>query len=282
MKKNKFVSGLSARLALAVVALTTMFASCSNEDIEIDVKPINAKAQILPVVIANGVDVTTQATITYSEGNGTYEAANIPAKAITVTASFNGLSDSKVINIPALSAGQTWSQTVVITLAFGEGDFETQVVASSVKEVITATTEAKTYDNPSDYWYNVPITYNQTVGAKVVSYEINDNNQALKDFINAKNIETTTTKVTKDFPVYAHSRLTAKINTIVKTATYNVVLKTRAGETVLATYTLEETNTSVDADSNGQIPGHGHAPAGHGHGHGHGSGNAGGGIIFAD
>ena len=52
MKKNKFLSGLSAKLALAIVALTTtMFTSCEKENIGIEVTPVNAKFIITPVVI---------------------------------------------------------------------------------------------------------------------------------------------------------------------------------------------------------------------------------------
>ncbi len=296
MKKNKFVSGLSARLALAVVALTAMFASCSNENIEIEVKPVPAKAVIYPVVIVDGADVTTQATITYSEGNGTYEAASIPAKAITVTASFDGLSDSKVVNIPALKAGQAWSQTVVFTMNHPVApdvpeDYEVVVVTVSEPE-ITGTTDTKVYDNPSDYWFYVPVKYNQVTGIKVISSEVNSGNAELdaeiKDYITSQNIGYTTVEKTEEVPVMSHARLTAAVKTITTTTVYNIIAKTRAGENVLGSYTTAEINTLLETKGDAQIPGHGHAPAGHGHGyshghgHGHGNGNAGGGITFAD
>lgn len=66
MKKNKFLSGLSAKLALAIVALTTtMFTSCEKENIGIEVTPVNAKFIITPVVIdaTTGTDVTQSAEI---------------------------------------------------------------------------------------------------------------------------------------------------------------------------------------------------------------------------
>ncbi len=49
MKKNKFLSGLSAKLALAIVALTTtMFTSCEKENIGIEVTPRKCKIYYNP------------------------------------------------------------------------------------------------------------------------------------------------------------------------------------------------------------------------------------------
>lgn len=285
MKKSKFLSGLSAKLALAAVALTTaVFTSCSNEDIEVNVTPVNAQAVITPVVFANGTDVTASATITFSDNsNGKYEATTIEAKTVTVTATYNGMTGSSSVNIPSLTAGKYWSQTVVITLNYGTENFDNQKVEGSTVTVKEVKTDTKIHDNPSDYWYEVPITYTQTTGKKVVESQMNVANDELKEFINSQNVAQTTKTVTEEHPVFAHSRLEVYINTITTRTTYNVTLKTRAGETILATYTVEEVNTEVQAKSDAQIPGHGHAPAGHGHGHAHGgSSNAGGGIIFAD
>lgn len=283
MKKNKFLSGLGAKLALAVVALTTtMFSSCSNEDIEIDVTPVNAKAIITPVVFAGGQDVTSNATITYSEGNGIYEGASIAAKTITVTATYNNLTGSTTVNIPALTAAQVWTKTAIIILSYGKEDLDVKQEGESSFTTETVSKEY-THDNPSDYWYEVPVTYTKESGSKVISSVINTTDDTVKELINDYNTSVQTEEVTEKFPVGAHSRLVVQVEKTIKTTKYNITQKTRAGETVLATFEVEETTTAVKADGNKQIPGHGHAPAGHGHGHGHGdNGNAGGGIIIAD
>ena len=95
MKKNKFLSGLSAKLALAIVALTTtMFTSCEKENIGIEVTPVNAKFIITPVVIdaTTGTDVTQSAEISFSKGNGTYEGTPEPAsESININAKYKGM-----------------------------------------------------------------------------------------------------------------------------------------------------------------------------------------------
>lgn len=282
MKKNNFLNGLTAKIALAVVALTTtMFTSCSNEDIEIDVTPVNAKAIITPVVFANGQDVTTSANITYSTGNGTYEGTTIAAQTVTVTATYNNLTGSTTVDIPTLTAAQVWTKTAIIILSYSSEDLEATEGESTTKtETIS---KEYTYDNPSDYWYEVPVTYTQKNGSKVVSSTINTTDKAVKELIDSYNIPIKEEKITKEYPVYAHSRLAVKVESVIKTTTYTITQKTRANETVLATFIVEETTTAVKADGNKEIPGHGHAPAGHGHGHAHGgSDNTGGGIIITD
>lgn len=284
MKKNNFLNGLTAKIALAVVALTTtMFTSCSNEDIEIDVTPVNAKAIITPVVFANGQDVTTSANITYSTGNGTYEGTTIAAQTVTVTATYNNLTGSTTVDIPTLTAAQVWTKTAIIILSYSSEDLEA-IEGESTTKTETISKEY-TYDNPSDYWYEVPVTYTQKNDSKVVSSTINTTDKAVKELIDSYNIPIKEEKITKEYPVYAHSRLAVKVESVIKTTTYTILQKTRtrANETVLATFIVEETTTAVKADGNKEIPGHGHAPAGHGHGHAHGgSDNAGGGIIIAD
>lgn len=71
MKKIKFLNGISAVFALAVVALATTLTSCEKEEFNVNVTPTNAQAVISPIVLAieDGVttDVTGQATIAPAE-----------------------------------------------------------------------------------------------------------------------------------------------------------------------------------------------------------------------
>ncbi len=52
MKKIKFLNGISAVFALAVVALATTFTSCEKEEFNVNIEPINAQATISPIVLA--------------------------------------------------------------------------------------------------------------------------------------------------------------------------------------------------------------------------------------
>ena len=52
MKKIKFLNGISAVFALAVVALATTLTSCEKEEFNVNVTPTNAQAVISPIVLA--------------------------------------------------------------------------------------------------------------------------------------------------------------------------------------------------------------------------------------
>lgn len=288
MKKNKFLSGLSAKLALAIVALTTtLFTSCEKENIEIDVTPVPAKATIIPVVFANGKDVTSVAQITasagtFKDGKITLEETTIAAQTITVTATYNNMSSSESVTIPALSAAEVYATSVNITLNYSSEDFSEPQQEGKVEIVEDAViTKQQTYDNPTNYWLNIPVTYKQLSGKTVTSVEYNIQNEELIQLVNSYNTGYTTKEVTEDTYVGAYSRLVVAVKQKTTKTTYVITPKTRAGEAVLAKFVVEEITTYLDSKGNEQIPGHSHAPNGHGHGHGNDS-NAGGGIIFAD
>ena len=154
MKKNKFLSGLSAKLALAIVALTTtMFTSCDNENIGIEVTPVNAKFIITPVVIdaTTGTDVTQSAEISFSKGNGTYEGTpELASESININAKYKGMTGSASVTIPALKAGQFGAKEVTIILS---ENFFAQEESSNSQ--IETTKHSGFKDNTSDYWYYI-------------------------------------------------------------------------------------------------------------------------------
>lgn len=169
MKKIKFLNGISAVFALAVVALATTLTSCEKEEFNVNVTPTNAQAVISPIVLAieDGVttDVTGQATIAPAEltftGNPT-----LAAKSVDVTASYNGLSTTITVKVPALQAGQF--ATLTPTIILQEEDAETKIVAVPTTSTNEKTKE-KVWDNYELYWYSIPsFTYVEKSGAKVV------------------------------------------------------------------------------------------------------------------
>ena len=92
MKKIKFLNGINAVFALAVVALATAFTSCEKEEFNVNIEPINAQATISPIVLAveNGVttDVTSVATVTISPSATFTGNPTLAATTATVTASY--------------------------------------------------------------------------------------------------------------------------------------------------------------------------------------------------
>ena len=288
---RQYKADISAVFALAVVALATTLTSCEKEEFNVNVTPTNAQAVISPIVLAieDGVttDVTGQATIAPAEltftGNPT-----LAAKSVDVTASYNGLSATVTVKVPALQAGQF--ATLTPTIILQEEDAETKIVAESTKLEPVTDPKVKTWDNYELYWFDIPsFPYVVKEGAKVGAKKINTTDlierAAIESFFNTlENTyeETTVTTPENKYKVYANSRTTASITYTVVTTEYKVVKKavTKAETEPLASIEVDDYTTStLFVLENQDIPGHGHS---HGHGHGHGEGNAGGGVGELD
>lgn len=118
----KFLNGIGAMFALAVVALATTLTSCEKEDFNVNVEPINAQATINTTVLYVDETSTTNVTndpttvITYSEGPTFTGNPGLSAKEVTVTASYNGITNTAKVSVPALQAGQylTLSTTIIL------------------------------------------------------------------------------------------------------------------------------------------------------------------------
>lgn len=129
MKKNKFLSGLGAKLAFAIVVAlaTTMFTSCEKDNINVSVTPVKATAYVNILVVADNNDVTSSATISSSEGtvtkvNNNYQVKlegnpTLADKTIKIDASYNGMTGSKSVAIKGLKAGETASAIAEIILS---------------------------------------------------------------------------------------------------------------------------------------------------------------------
>lgn len=118
----KFLNGIGAMFALAVVVLATTLTSCEKEDFNVNVEPINAQATINTTVLYVDETSTTNVTndpttvITYSEGPTFTGNPGLSAKEVTVTASYNGITNTAKVSVPALQAGQylTLSTTIIL------------------------------------------------------------------------------------------------------------------------------------------------------------------------
>lgn len=296
----KFLNGIGAMFALAVVALATTLTSCEKEDFNINVEPINAQATISPTVLyvdgTTTTNVTDLAAITYSDGPVFVGNPKIEAKTVTVTAKYNNIESSNTVNIPALQAGQFLTLTTTIVL---------QAEPEPGEPVVTIVNEVKEEDakdiagdvveipNVTDYYYEESVSYTFKSGSKVVEKTFAEDctfeeKALVGGFINTLDETYTEEQRSKEVTIYAHSM--TKVNavyTIVPTVYTFKRVTTVEGEVTkevqIATVTVDDyTSFNLKIEDNQQIPGHDHAPAGHGHGHGHGSGNAGGGIVIPD
>ena len=264
-----------------------------------------AIAEIKPIVLhmtaSAVVDVTNEADITYApEEDGIFEGTpNLPATTATVTASYEGLTNTVTVNVPALEAGQYTTLTPTIILMDAIEIPVVKIEYESDPVETEESTDKFVEDNVSDYWYNTSVKYTEKLGEQVQSSDITTQDitelAVINSFIKELNTYKETEKVKDEVPVYSHSRTEAYVTYSVVEITYSIyrtttmVPLTKANEGVdkelIATVvTKNYTNTLLTTNTGLQIPGHGHAPMGHGHGfdHGHGNGNAGGGIVVAD
>ena len=221
MKKNKFLSGLSAKLALAIVALTTtMFTSCEKENIGIEVTPVNAKFIITPVVIdaTTGTDVTQSAEISFSKGNGTYEGTpELASESININAKYKGMTGSASVTIPALKAGQFGAKEVTIILS---ENFFAQEESSNSQ--IETTKHSGFKDNTSDYWYYITVTYTKKEGSEVIKNDYEGDDSEITEhyrLLITKGVRED--KVTlNDVQVLAHSRFSVFVDYMKTTSVY--------------------------------------------------------------
>ena len=263
----------------------------------------NAIAEIKPIVLhmtaSAVVDVTENAEITYDPANVLEGDPNLTATSVTVTASYEGLTNTVTVEVPALEAGQytTLTPTIilmdameipVVTIEYEDNNVETEESTDKFVE-----------DNVSDYWYYTSVKYMEKLGEQVVASDIDTQDMTelavINSFVEELNTYKETEMVKEEVPVYSHSRTEASVVYTVVETTYSIYRVTTmvpltkvsegADKELIATVnTRNYTATKLVTTSGLQIPGHGHEPMGHGHGydHGHGHGNSGGGIIVAD
>ena len=163
MKRMKFLNGIGAMFALAVVALATTLTSCEKEDFNINVEPINAQATISPTVLyvdgTSTTNVTSSAEITYSEGPVIKGNPEITERDVTITVSYSNLDPViTTVHIPSLSAGQFLTLTTTIVLQAEVEPEPGEPVVSiknepNVEEAEDIAGEVVEIPNVTDYYY---------------------------------------------------------------------------------------------------------------------------------
>lgn len=257
MKKIKFLNGINAMFALAVVALATTFTSCEKEEFNVNVDPINAQATISPIVlyVADGVttDVTSTAKITYNPNSVFTGNPALAATTATVSVSYDGMSADVKVAIPALQAGQFATLTPTIMLQKKTPETKIEILQVTGTEELK-TEKGKELTNTTDYWYSTKVQYTEKSGNKVLEKNINttyvNEVAAVGTFFNALENTYKETLVEKaDVPVYANSLTKVSVTYTVVTTEYKIVKKTTTvtkadGETVIATAKVESYATS--------------------------------------
>lgn len=145
MKKNKIFNGLGAKLALAVMALTSsLFTSCEKEDFNATFETEAAKAIIaVSAYDAESGDALTPTIISTSAGtaSGTEVTIvgnkDIAKQTVTVKIQCNDLEGEGIVEIPALKAGSVGHYS--ITFLVGKTIEQQPPVYENAKAVITAT-----------------------------------------------------------------------------------------------------------------------------------------------
>ena len=304
MKKKSFLSGVSAKLALAAVALTSvMFTSCEKE--EFNVAPVeqadaSAKISITVYDLSDG-SIITDATVTNQEGTpvqGFVEvAAGADGKIAYDTKIFTAtkpgyLSGVGQAVIPALNKGQFAIIPVSIYLQkevdaakdVAVNEDPSTVVITPVDKSETVSKEAGEEPVSFDYEFEAEDGQQVTNTKKVIEW-IDTNhpvtkalsdaevNKVLKALVNSLNSGIEKKKFVETIKIYPYTKLVS-VDIVTKYKTSNNTISTMVDGTL---YTIPDVQIrkveSVVATPN-------IISIGHGHGHGHGDGNnAGGGDV---
>lgn len=308
MMKNKFFSGLSAKLALATVALAALtFTSCDKEPFNTQIIFNPAKVIITPNVqyvdMASGTakDVTSSATITFSGSTstgiieGTTTNPSIAAGSVNITATYNGLTGSTTVATPALQTGVvTFTPTIFIiksdVYVLGAptkiADGET-VTLELEAEGETASHDGRYIENVSEYFLPIKVKY------PIKNYRVQEGEPEIIDTEDPASVKAMIQRIvnglTKDgvtyqeeeFQVSAWARWTATVTQASATYEYPLYRVAEDGtQTLVGKFVMKESTFNKLEPKEEPHPSH---AAHYIHGHGQPGGTqAGGGIINAD
>ena len=308
MMKNKFFSGLSAKLALATVALAALtFTSCDKEPFNTQIIFNPAKVIITPNVqyvdMASGTakDVTSSATITFSgsTSTGTIEGTttnpSIAAGSVNITATYNGLTGSTTVATPALQTGVV---TITPTIFIIKSDVYVLGAPTKVgdEETVTLELEAETgayahdgryIENPSEYFLPITIKY------PIKNYRVQEGDAEVIDTQDPAGVKAVIQRIVNgltkdgvtfgeyDYQLSAFAIFTATVSQTYALYEYPLYRVAEDGtQTLVGKFVMKESTFSEVTPKEEAHPSHAaHYIYGHGQ---KGGPNAGGGIINAD
>lgn len=310
MKKIKLFSGLSAIIALAALAISAItFTSCEKE--EFNIKPVgpveNARVlfNVSAMFIDNDMNVTdVTKDVTFTNINKIVGTPAIPAQTISITASYEGKTQVKELEIAAIKSGQivynvtfifTAEKINIVETVEYDSASGTAVESTEVEEFVNENTS---YDFDSKKWFEnetdleVKVKLSHIINSCVLvpnSIIITDGDAYGHVYKAAKELEKKGDEETKEFTVAPMSIARFNINKKYTLTTYTVnkviTKETKAVETKVievGSFVMKKL-TSVEYEKIEIQHPESHNGHDHGHGHGHGNGNnAGGGVVDAD
>jgi hypothetical protein len=307
MMKNKFFSGLSAKLALATVALAALtFTSCDKEPFNTQIIFNPAKVIITPNVqyvdMASGTakDVTSSATITFSGSTstgiieGTTTNPSIAAGSVNITATYNGLTGSTTVATPALQTGVVTitptifiikSDVYVLGAPTKIADGETETLELEANE--SAFHDGRYIENASEYFMPIKVKY------PIKNYRVQEGDAEIIDKEDPAGVKAMIQRIvnglTKDGVTYQEEELlvsawaiwTATVTQSSAIYEYPLYRVAEDGtQTLVGKFVMKESTFSKLDPKEEPHPSHAaHYIYGHGQ---KGGTNAGGGIINAD
>lgn len=273
-------------LAMAAVAFAAVLTSCSKEELNIDVKPNNAKIYFNPSVVDPIANATVSATFTGAEtltGN-----PNIAAGTTTINATAaSGATGSTTVNYDAVEAGATATYSPVIYLS--DGLFKLVEVSKTSSEatydgIVDAGHShngSKWFLNQSDYSAKFVASWNKTDKTIVPEDKIvvKENSTQLQSYLKGLSTEVKV-EGSEEFEVSAWEMIRTVYTVTTETINYNIVSVENEDFVVGSVTIVNPLAKVVVKEVRAAIPGHeGHYE----HGHSHGAGtNAGGGIGWAE
>lgn len=288
MKKKSFLSGISAKLALAAVALTTVvFTSCEKE--EFNVAPVelpNASATIAVTVYSldNGSVLQTSTETITASADGTIAAQTKTISAPSIEGYLPG--NDITVAIPALSKGQFALIPANIYLQSELGAAKTPVVTED-----KVTSDTPQSPEPSEYTNTTGKEEIKTVSYNAIRGQVVENLDEINKFIDVY--------VPVSRAAFSNVEINAILKALVKSyntgfktepATATVVIPANTTLTIIPTTAMNMTECTITTTIEGTlytIPNVQIKKAGattfttstndHGHGHGN-NGNAGGGA----
>ncbi len=308
----------------SLIALVGVFAACQPEDLQTAFSVGNATADIAVTVVCAADGFTPGAAqVTYAWSNGATTQAiegnpAIEAGTVTVTASYNGATQSETISFAKVFAGAQTHLTATVMLPYNAGgytikaeavepaeeDVELYVLKAALShgtEAYSVEYEGKTYsvpmvENATDMILSDSYSYKSFAGfeiaedLKVTNNDFEDGCKVVFDAATAA-AGITEKDETLKFDVSAWSLYNVINPVVTTTTTYNLVATPAAGSNnptlpnggVVGTFKLAKKSSAAGAVEMAHPSHASHYVEGHGTGHGHGdNNNAGGGLVEAE
>lgn len=282
----------------SLLALVGVIAACQPEKLETAFEVADAVAKITVTTVDLKTGQNVNATITASEGSVSGNVVTITgnpaitARVVTVTATYEGNSNSQSVQINSLLAGGAADYGVIITVGSvidNDREFSyVETASESVEEVKYLTSDSHEpvnhdgkmwFKNLSEFYLTGSVNWTSYSGAELVSVDVinEDYKSVVEAYADAYDQGIVASEKVLDITVSAWAYYTVSQTRTTTVKTFEVKADDeKIGEFVVKM--IESSEAEYEEIANPE--GHGHYHAGHGHGHG--GDNAGGGIVWGE